>query len=95
MAIEEEQDDGEFEDEDNTLQMLEKYAEEDDEEVDDYYVSSGGNYTYLYNSPFDSSKDGMALANKLKQFAPNEIGNIMSQLKPKFRFKLEALLSSS
>ena len=75
--------------------MLEKYAEEDDEEVDDYYVSSGGNYTYLYNSPFDSSKDGMALANKLKQFAPNEIGNIMSQLKPKFRFKLEALLSSS
>lgn len=89
MAIEEDEEDNEIEDDENTLQMLEKYAEEDDDDdIDDYYVSSGGNYTYLYNSPFDSSKDAQALAVKVKQLAPNEIGSIMSQLKPKFRFKL-------
>lgn len=31
--------------------------DEEDEEEDDYYEGSGINYSYYYDSPFDSTKD--------------------------------------
>lgn len=37
--------------------MLERYANEDEDESEEYQESSGTNYTYLYNSPFDAAKD--------------------------------------
>lgn len=37
--------------------MLERYANEDEDESEEYQESSGTNYTYLYNSPFDAGKD--------------------------------------
>ncbi len=39
------------------MQLLEKYKDEDDDEEEDLYVSEGGNYSYLYDSPFDCAKD--------------------------------------
>jgi hypothetical protein len=44
--------------------MLEQLANEDDDDAD-YYVSDGGNYNYLYNSPYDSLKDSAHMVNKL------------------------------
>ena len=56
--------------------------------MDDYYISEGGRYNTLYLSPFDVKKDEECLIARLKQFSSNDIGNLMSQLKPKFRSKL-------
>jgi hypothetical protein len=76
------------------MQMLEKFANEDEDDVDDYYVSEGGNYTFLYNSPFDATKDPYHLGTKLKQMPPEHLNSLINQLVPKYRTKLEALLSS-
>lgn len=44
--------------EENTAQMLERYAQEDDEDEEDYdKETTGTNYTYFYDSPFDVAKD--------------------------------------
>lgn len=46
--------------------MLEKFANEDDEDdAGDYYISSGGNYSYMYDSPFNPSQDQQHLLSKL------------------------------
>ncbi len=42
--------------EENTAQMLQKYANDEDES-EDYVEGSGMQYNYLYNSPFDAAKD--------------------------------------
>lgn len=49
------------------MQMLEKYANEDDDEeaCDEYYGSEGVNYGFLYESPFNSSKDKEMFIQKL------------------------------
>lgn len=49
--------------------MLEKLANEDDEDdAGDYYVSSGGNYSFMYDSPFDYMQDKQHLVNKMVNF---------------------------
>lgn len=53
--MEEEEDEDLYED--NTAQLLEKYADEDDEDEDDFNEGSAINYRYHYESPFDSSRD--------------------------------------
>jgi hypothetical protein len=50
--------------EDNTVQMLERFANEEEEDVD-YYVSDGGNYSYMYRSPYDCRHDAEMIAQKL------------------------------
>lgn len=46
--------------------MLEKLANQDDEDdAGDYYVSSGGNYSFMYDSPFDYEQDKQHLVNKM------------------------------
>jgi hypothetical protein len=44
--------------------MLEQFANEDEDDAD-YYVSDGGNYNYLYCSPYDNLKDSTLMVNKL------------------------------
>jgi hypothetical protein len=44
--------------------MLEQLANEEDDDAD-YYVSDGGNYNYLYSSPYDSGKDSVYMVSKL------------------------------
>ena len=56
VNAEQEEDEGYLQEE-NTAQMLQKYAEEDDDDEEDFYENSGVNYSYLYDSPFDAVKD--------------------------------------
>lgn len=84
--------------EQNTVQMLQKFANEDDDDAD-YYISSGGNYSYLYDSPFDSTKDANKLVAKLvnyflfqKSLPENQFNYVLSNLKHKSAAKLEILL---
>ena len=65
------EDDQDNYDEEDTLQMLEKYAEEDDEEEDqceEYYGTEGVNYAFLYDSPYDSTKDKDYFVDRLVTF---------------------------
>ena len=38
------------------MQMLERYVNEEEDE-EDYYEGAGVTYNYLYDSPFDDTKD--------------------------------------
>jgi hypothetical protein len=44
--------------------MLQQIDNEDDDDID-YYISDGGNYNYLYCSPYDSLKDTNHMINKI------------------------------
>lgn len=68
LAIEDDEGDDDYYEE-NTVQMLEKFANEDEEEdAGDYYISSGGNYSFMYDSPFDSAQDKQHLVAKMVIF---------------------------
>jgi hypothetical protein len=62
MLEDEEAEDEDYDD--NTAQMLERLANEDEEDVD-YYASDGGNYSYMYCSPYDCHRDSHLMVQKL------------------------------
>lgn len=49
------------------MQMLEKFAEEEDD-GGDYYISSGGNYSYMYDSPYNPDQDQHLIIQQLVQY---------------------------
>lgn len=50
--------------------MLEKFAEEEDD-GGDYYISSGGNYSYMYDSPYNPDQDQHLIIQQLVTISSN------------------------
>lgn len=80
--------------------MLEKFANEDEEDEGDYYISAGGNYSYMYDSPYDRTKDEAHLLTKLvslclfqRQLPAGQLNLLISQVPKKQRARLEGLMS--